>query len=131
MDGEDDIVYLDLNKVKLHCFEDRKSDLTVDSIVRGIEAGHDFPAVLVYQISNTEYALCEMEVDKDNPFPDGGHDRAAGHYIANQPLKSHIRRLPADFSIDDIRFGLLVGDIVLYDDSGDYELRKMLYGGYI
>ena len=56
-----DIVYLDLNSVDLFGWERKKSDLVIDSIVRGIEAGDEFPAVPVMVISEGKAAVNEGE----------------------------------------------------------------------
>ncbi len=67
--------YLDLNEVIVFGREEYKSDLVIDSIVRGIEAGDDFPAVQVRELADRNYEILD------------GHRRVVGHYIAGQPLK--------------------------------------------
>lgn len=121
------IIYLDLNKVDLYGWEREKSDLVIDSIVRGIEAGDDFPAVPVMMINEGKYQLDDIILKYHHSFTgtfnpvDGGHRRALGHYIANQPLKCRITCIGAEQTE-----WVNLKDMVLIDDS-EIVAKKMGY----
>lgn len=109
----DEITFLDLGKIELYGWETMKSDRMVDALVRGIEAGDDFPPVRVNKISDTVYWLALNH--------DGGHRRAAAHYIAGKPLKVVIEPLPSGLGIS---HPYPIKEIVLIDDRGQYEAVK-------
>lgn len=110
---EEATFYLNLNDVNLRGHEREKSDLVIDSIVRGIEAGDEFPAVNVIKLSETEFELTD------------GHNRALGHYIANKPLKCRLSmREPTPLLTHHIR------DMILADDHGEYVTKKIVYPDY-
>jgi len=84
MDG--DIVFLDLNKVRLFGFERETLASKVDRMIKSIEAGdEDFPPVPVKKFNKSTYALTHQPDSTGKA--DGGHHRAVAHYIANKPLK--------------------------------------------
>ncbi|MBW2966451.1 hypothetical protein KY342_05090 [Candidatus Woesearchaeota archaeon] len=113
-------VFLDLNKVKLYGYEPAKSDKVIESIIKGIFFGDKFPAVDVYEVNPDELLLLR---------PDGGHCRAIGHDIENQPLRTnvwdsrdektiHYNGQPViDFVKLDWPHRILIGDIALVDDK--------------
>lgn len=111
--------YLDWAKDRLYGWESVKSDLTIDSIVKGIEAGADFPPVSVVNIGENEWRIKVGE--------DGGHCRSVGHYVAGAPLKSvesgagipSVTRIP----IENIK---LVDDDSL-PENRRHEFRKAYY----
>lgn len=118
-EGLEEIIYLDLNRVNLWCFERYKEAYTVDSMVRGIELGDDFPPVLVYRIDDWNYELTNTQVGENNL---GGHYRAIAHYIANQKLKCMITS-----SKPEVQVKYLVKDIILYDNYYRYLFKKQFY----
>jgi len=123
-------VFLDLNKVRLYGYESGKSDKVIDAVVRGIEQGDVFPPVIVCQVTEDEYLILR---------PDGGHNRAVGHYIANKPLRCIVRDIDdptegyvpdqkvRDFVEADWPERVFIGDVELVDDDkivANYEHRK-------
>ena len=83
-----EIIFLDLDAVKPFGWEGQKSDLVIDSIIRGINAGDNFPAVYIEKIDDENYQLTpDYYKERSCLDPDGGHNRAVGHYIAGRPLK--------------------------------------------
>lgn len=134
-DGDD--LYLDLNLVDLY-FDKReffKSDLCIDSVIRGIEAGDDFPSVPVVKINEKTYSLTLdaylISRSANSRIPelviDGGHNRAVGHYIANKPLKcktGNWRPLHPQFRKH-------VKDMNIEDEfDGELEKRRIFRGFY-
>ncbi len=116
------ILYLDLRKVNVYGFQESFYDLKVEAILRGIEAGDDFPPVIVKQRNEFEYELVSFwdYEDEDNY---GGHHRAVAHYIANTPLKCQL----GDGKYDDeenLETKTNIGDIIMADDRGQYEHAK-------
>jgi len=120
--------FLDLNKVKLYGWEAVKDWLTIDSIIRGIEAGDDFPAVPVIQISPKLYILDQSVKSKCSMYKDGGHNRATAHYIWSAPLKVElIKRRGFSIYLDITNVSSDYYDISetkLDDIPGDFEYRK-------
>ncbi len=110
-----EITYLDLDKVELYGWETFKDVMFIDSMVRGIEAGDDFPPVHVNKFSDTEYRLAVSR--------DGGHRRAVAHYVAGRPLKVIIEETPPGLGIS---HPYPIIEIVLTDDFGEYELTKKI-----
>ena len=113
----DKTIYLDLNKVNLYGWEKKKSDLVIDSIVRGIEADDNFEdPVLVYRIDENTYQLT-LEENYYGEI-DCGHRRAVGHYIANKPLKcvivGHLPALSKKVRDQDV---FNIKDTILEDDD--------------
>lgn len=83
---DEDIFYLDLNKVTLLGFEQRNLYSKVEEMVNAIERGDDFPPVFVRHLYGDTYRLTHDRVE--GKFrPEGGHHRAIAHYITNIPLK--------------------------------------------
>ncbi len=120
------ISFLDLNKVDLFGWESPQSIQSVDAIVRGIENNDVFPPVFVLRLEEDVFRLFT---------PDGGHTRAIGHYIANQPLRVVIKEPHNYFCYGGycIRIRSLmrsfkepihIGDIPLVDNIDDYLDRK-------
>jgi len=107
--------HLDLDKVTIFGHEKVKSDLVIDSIVRGIEAGDDIPAVEVTKIDENTYEILD------------GHRRVVGHYIVGEPLKVVIagerKELGHNF---DLRQTLLVDDHLI-DKDGVCEVNGRLF----
>lgn len=117
MTGE--TTFLDLGKIELYGWETIKNTMLIDSIVRGIETGDDFPAVPVNKIGDMEYWLAVGR--------DGGHKRAMAHYIAGRPLKVRIEETPTGLGIS---HPYPVKDILLTDDHGEYEAVKRVDPNY-
>ncbi|MBI4177631.1 MAG: hypothetical protein HY516_04685 [Candidatus Aenigmarchaeota archaeon] len=111
--------FLDLNEVELYGWETFKNAMLIDSMVRGIEAGDDFPPVHVNRFSDTEYRLTVSR--------DGGHKRAVAHYITGRPLKVKIEETPPGLGIG---HPYPIKDILLVDDQGEYEATKMIDPNY-
>jgi hypothetical protein len=123
-------VFLDLNKVELYGYESRKSDKVIEAIIRGISSGDTFPAVNVCEVEPGKFLLLR---------PEGGHQRACGHYIENKPLRCNVWDLEEDVNVyyegqkvrdfveADWPERVFIGDIELADDDkmvDNYENRK-------
>lgn len=100
-------IYLDLNLVDLFCDsrDGWKSDLCIDSIIKGIESGDEFPAVPIVKLKDRMYSLTldayvlYYSYGKGERATDGGHNRAIVHFIANKPLRCKLgdwRPLPVN-----------------------------------
>ena len=98
------IQLLDLNKVRLFCYENRISDKRVESIIRGIELNESFPAVSICFLEKDNYLLLR---------PEGGHARAVGNYLSNELLKIDLKSL--DEEIQGYASGQKVRDFVTID----------------
>jgi len=122
------LFYLDWNIHRLFGYENYKSDKVIDSIIRGIEAGDDFPAVQIHQdvgIKNKFY-ISPIIIHPDM-FADGGHFRALGHYIANKPLKCELLSKP----FPRIKESLIeIYNIIIVDDFHDYDWHKERFPNY-
>lgn len=81
-------VSLDLNKVDIYCWENNKSLLIVEHMIKLLNTGFVFPPVLLWEISSNEYILDHWSFS--SRIPTGGHHRVASHYLANKPLESII-----------------------------------------
>lgn len=100
--------YLDLSKEVVFGRENYKSDLVIDSIIRGIEAGDDFPAVQVRKRTDGNYELLD------------GHRRVVAFYIAGKPLKVILLKGMCEPSMPfDLRETVLVDDERI-DAQGTY-----------
>ena len=123
-------VFLDLNKEKLYGYETTKSDKVINAIIKGIFFGDMFPAVDVCEVEPGKYLLLR---------PEGGHERAVGHYIENQPLRCNVWNLDDEINIHyegqtvrdlveaDWQERVFIGDVELVDDDkmiDNYEHRK-------
>ncbi len=122
-----EILYLDLNKVDLYVSENMKSDLVIESIIKGIELGDDIPAVPVSRIDETTYELADID---DFPLEHGGNHRAVSYFISNMPMKSVILAKRKELSNK-----LHVKDVILVNDSqlpesDRLDFRKKAYSGY-
>ncbi|MBI5065625.1 hypothetical protein HZA97_05295 [Candidatus Woesearchaeota archaeon] len=92
-----ELLWLDLGQVTLYGYENGNSEEKINSIMRGIELGDDFPPVFVRRVSENEYII-DSGFD---PFDDkncGGHHRAIAYHRKRKSLKC-----------------LLVGNHVWYD----------------
>lgn len=104
------IFLLEWDFAELFGWEKDKSELIVDAIIRGIEAGDRFPPVPVFREEMNRFFLSRHNHD-------GGHNRAVGHYIMDQPLKCRLypRGHPS------IQFEYFpIGEILLKKDKGRY-----------
>jgi hypothetical protein len=127
----DDIFYLDWKTQKLFGWENHKSDEVIDSIIRGIEAGDDFPAVDVYKDEKNPdvFYISPFREIFEKPT-DGGHNRAIGHYIADKPLKCRLY-VEGSFAFDCPVFTHIeIPDIFIVDDTGEYDRRKKIFPNY-
>ncbi|PIN88952.1 hypothetical protein COU57_06825 [Candidatus Pacearchaeota archaeon CG10_big_fil_rev_8_21_14_0_10_32_14] len=133
MRGEEsqNIVWLDLQKVKLLGYEDGHSDKVLDSLVRGIENGNSFPPVPVFKLDEKTYALHSGKKvslkysGRVFNHVDGGHHRSLAHFIAQANLKCEI--------IDEIpdMIGLIpIDKMTIVDDAGEYQKRKAAFPEY-
>ena len=128
------IFYLDWDSQKLFGWENRKSDLVIDAIIRSIEAGDDFPAVPVHQ-DQEDYSKfyisplreCSARFLNGEHLSDGGHHRAVGHYIAGKPLKCELDSggpvVPESICVE-------IPDILIVDDKGEYQSNKKNFPNY-
>ncbi len=110
-----EIIYLDLGRVELSGWETFKNAMLIDSLVKGIEMGDEFPPAHVNKFDETHYRLAVSR--------DGGHKRAAAHYVTGKPLKVMIEETPPGLGIS---HPYPIKYIVLTDDGGEYEMVKKL-----
>ncbi len=111
-------IFLNLEQITLYGFQDTVSDLKVDAIIRGIEAGDDFTPVLVKKRNDVEYELGPfMDYEDEDNY--GGHHRAVAHYIANVPLKC--RLWENKYDPESLETPINIKDIIIADDKGQYE----------
>jgi hypothetical protein len=100
--------YLDLDRVIIFGRENYKSDLVIDSIIKGIEAGDEFPAVQVRERTDGNYEILD------------GHRRVVAFYIAHKPLKVTILKGKCEPKMPfDLRQTILIYD-KLINDQGTY-----------
>ena len=130
------VVYLDLDKVTLFGGERVKNRLVVDSMIKGIMQGDEFPAVPVCKTGDKEYCLDYGQEDNPGdvnddlmgvPSKDGGHHRAIAHYLTFASLKC--RLVPEEEHVSPPRL-VEIKDISLVVDEEDYELRKESFKKY-
>jgi len=126
---EGTIQYLNLNQVQLFGFESKKSDKIIDSMVRGIEAGDEFPAVPVKQFDDISFTLSRFPAEEHAYITDGGHNRAIAHYIANKPLKVIILDTTNHLwepwmAREDIRIAKLIDDLEHGKGKSTYKIKK-------
>ncbi|MBI2103162.1 hypothetical protein HYT55_04940 [Candidatus Woesearchaeota archaeon] len=127
------IIYLNLEQIMLYGYQQSVSDLKVEAIMRGIEAGDVFPPVLVRKRNEKEYELGVFRdpEDKENY---GGHHRAVAHYIGDVPLRCKVWEWRSDADCEEYN-GLIVptlrfiklGDIALKEDREEYRIAKGMY----
>ena len=105
-----DVVELNLDEVPFYVTENYKSDLKVDAIIRGIEAGDEFKPIEVRKLEGEEvYTMANQ-----------GHHTVIGHYIAKKPLMCVVTG-----KIDGItpsnpfptRFHIPIGEVKIIDDA--------------
>ena len=120
---------LDWDSQQLFGWEKSKSDLVIESIIKGIEAGDDFPPVPVFSTHprSSVFYLTTRVSGEHGAQADGGHYRAAGHYILNKPLKCIL--IPPPGQPSGIA-KIAIPKIELADDSGEYALKKFLMPEY-
>lgn len=124
----DNIFYLDWNTQELFGWENNKSDLVIDSIIRGIEAGDDFPPVPVHRDKEKSNRFYISPLREISPlFSDAGHYRALGHYIADKPLKCELCEGLSLLSDNDI---VAIPNIIIVDDLGHYKEHKERFPNY-
>ena len=125
-------LFLNLNEVTLLGYE-YVTDQCIDFIIKGIENNDVFPSIRVLILDDGSYLLVP---------PDGGHNRAVGHYIENKPLRIIIVDLDAiipeyserkktyGFFVDGILKGDLgkvvhVGKLLIKEDRGnDFSIKS-------
>ena len=120
-------LFLNLNKVTLIGYE-YVTDQCIDSIIKGIENDDVFPPAKVLRLDDGSYLLVP---------PDGGHNRAVGHYIMNKPLRVIVVELDEiipeyiyknknyNYFKDRFLKGYLgkvvpVGELLIEDDGGEF-----------
>lgn len=123
------IIHLDLTKNVLIGWEKEKSDLVVKSMVRGIDAGDNFPAVPIIFYGGAYYIFprnIEKKIGADSDFiglcVDGGHHRAVAHFIYPKPLKCDF--LGEQQSQIPLEKRVPISNIILFKDDGLYR-RKL------
>jgi len=125
---KDNIFYLDWNTQKLFGSENCKSDMVIDSIIRGIEAGDNFPPVSVYADPKVPNMFYISNASRDSRRPtDGGHYRALGHYIADTPLKCRLLKSKLPKSRDDC---IEIPNIIIVDNFNEYLWRVNRFPNY-
>ena len=112
-----EIIYLDLNRVTLIGFQRNVSDLRIEVLVNGIEAGNDIPPVRVYRINESLYQLTMLNRSDCGCGKDGGHHRAVAHYILNKPLKCIIEDELLEICFPPSREPINIKDIIIADDA--------------
>lgn len=113
------IFYLDWDENELYGWEDNKNSLLVESIMRGIELGDDFPSVSVHEDEDI-YLLSPLGFD-------GGHHRAIAHMRMRQPLKCKLLLGRSPISLR--QYGPL-SEITLVANRTHYELRRKNFPAY-
>ena len=111
---------LNLNRIDLFGWEQKKSIETIEDIIKKIERSHLFSPVPVVWDGNRFYLDPSIEVRKRNTrfkVVDGGHNRAVAHYIANKPLKVRISKLYSPPKINTV----LIKDVILISNPSDYK----------
>ncbi len=81
--------FLDLDSVVLLGFQKLVSDLEIDSLIKGINAGDGFEPVVVERVGRTTYRIASVH-DYSAGGVHGGHHRAIAHYIESKPLKCRL-----------------------------------------
>ena len=121
-EGLGSVVWLNLEFVTLYGFERYKSARRIESIIKGIEAGDDFPPVFVERFPKNEYGIVRFVDEYDNTNY-GGHNRAVAHYIEGKPLKcivlgnSFLNRTYHDVKIPEI--------IITEESDSDSEIEEL------
>jgi hypothetical protein len=103
----DRIVFLDLSKVNLFGWEGRIGKQKLESIIKGIEAGDNLPAVPVIKINDATYQLTELHDERGKI---GGHTRSYAHYSLKKPMKCEIKGEQ---------------DYVDFDEFGEINIREL------
>lgn len=119
------IFYLDWNVHQLFGWERQKSDLVIDAIIRGIEAGDDFPPVYVYPAGEQGFYISPW-LENLPGWADGGHNRAVGHYIMRKPLKCALLKGRPFF--DQMR--VPIPEVIIGEDLGEYQDKKSRFQNY-
>ena len=118
-----EVVSLDLNKITLYGCEPTKSELVIEAIINGIEAGDEFPLVDVIRITDDIYHLADAPPKLRILCTYGCHNRTLGHYIASKPLKCRIiKRIPIPEHLCITIRGILITKDGFNDES--CELKK-------
>lgn len=120
--------WLDWGEHTLYVFELEKSRQTVDSLIKRIMAGHNFPAVPVDKVGEGKFTLTRA-VD-ENDIQVGGHNRAFAPYSLRVPFKCV---LLGDQSENEVNYNgsPTVENMFLVNDGEDLNWRKKYYGGYL
>ena len=127
------IIYLNLEQITLYGFQKMVTDLKVDAIIRGIEAGDVFPPILVRKRTGGEYELGVFR-DSEDWENYGGHHRAVAHYIEGVPLRCKVWEWRSDADCEEynelivptLRF-IKIEDIILKEDKGEYRIARGMY----
>ena len=130
----DGLFYLDWSRQNILGWEKKKSRQAVESIIRGIELGDEFPEVFVYQINETDFSIVGANYvrAKNRAIKDGGHTRSKAHSIVNKPLlcrkvKNRPYVMPGYFD----PYGTInIQDIILVDDLQAFLAKKELFPNY-
>lgn len=123
--------FLDWKKSSLFGFQEEVCDLLVDSIIKGIKQGDDFPAVPVARSASDPekfYLARKAYVDYSSGSSiDGGHHRAVAHYIEQHPLKCKVMPEPLKLSsLDEELYYFPIGEVELLYDEPEYISRRKL-----
>lgn len=126
------LIHLNLEQIMLYGYQSSVSDLKVDAIIRGIEAGDIFPPVFVRRRNDHEYELGLFE-DLDDRENYGGHHRAVAHYLMDAPLRCQVREETAAeweeydlLVVPTLKF-VRIKDILIAKDRGEYLIAKGNY----
>ena len=121
-----EIIFINWDIHTLFGWENEKSDLVIDAIIRGIEAGDNFPPVPVHKKGDSVFYLSPLRETPDG-LPDAGHYRAIGHYITNTPLKCELLN---DGPIWPDDMCTSIQDIIIIADNGQYGEHKARFSDY-
>ena len=120
-----DIFWLDWETQELFGWETEKSDLCVDALIKGIEAGDDFPPVPVCGGNGNTFFIADYRKGGDAVIQ-GGHTRAAAHYIEGKPLKCELLEEGKPMPVACVA----IPDIILGNDKGEYAASRNMYPEY-
>jgi hypothetical protein len=117
---------------RLYGWEKTKSEQAIDAIVRGIDAGDDFPPVPVLQDTMNPFKFYLFDIESFDKYLEGGHTRALGHYIVNKPLKCVLMypEIHAQSQVKVNKNYIEIPDIILVNDIYSYYFRKQRFPNY-
>ncbi|MBI4919270.1 hypothetical protein HY837_05020 [archaeon] len=117
-----EIIELDLEQVDLLGFQEEVVEEVVNSIIKGIKQGGNFPPVFVTKVDEKTYTInCKQDPSDDSNR--GGHHRALAHYKTKTRLKCLITAYNPAENLS--RFSIHIKDCKLKKDPEWYKLIKL------